>query len=114
MPFHTRLPRWLINTGFVLALALTLLFAMRITMTAMFWGDPSRTDQVIEGWMPVGYVAHSWDIPREVLVEALDLVTFESRGRSLNRLAESRGIPLEVLIAHIMATIETYRGSSND
>ena len=47
------------------------LFAVRGVVFWVYWGDPARHEQAIEPWMTPGYIAHSWRVPRAVVVEAL-------------------------------------------
>ena len=63
----------LVFLAFVAALALTALFTIRAAVFAVYWTDPAHRDQAIEGWMTPRYVAHSWDLPRDVVGEALGL-----------------------------------------
>ncbi|WP_116556489.1 hypothetical protein [Pararhodobacter oceanensis] len=106
--------RWLVRAGFASALALTLFFAVRLIMGAIYWNDPSKIDQTPAGWMPVGYVARSWEIPRDVLIDALDLASMPRRRRTLEHIAEDRGIPLDTLVTEIMAVIEHHREARRD
>jgi hypothetical protein len=93
--------------GFLLALALTLFFALRLGMGALMW--TAEPDAAIEGWMPVGYVARSWDVPRDVLAEAIGIPPGSAPRQSLARIAEERGESLEELIARISAAIAAHR-----
>lgn len=90
-----------------LALLLAVLFAVRLTVFAVYWSDPSHRDQGIEGWMTPGYVARSWDVDIEVVRAALPP---GPAGRdSLDRIAAARGIPLPELTARIADAIEAAR-----
>lgn len=101
--------RWLTRIGFVVALGLTLFFGARTIMTAVYWSDPRHTDQTIEGWMPLGYIARSWNVPRDVVMEAVDLQPDERRWRRLERLAEARDMPVADMIVTIQSAIDTHR-----
>ncbi len=99
---------WLM-TGFTLALALTLFFGVRMIMGAIYWADPRHTDQAIEGWMTPRYVAMSWRVPPEVVIEALALERPEGRVPRLEEIAAERGIDLATLTTMIEAAITTHR-----
>lgn len=60
-------------TGFALALALALFFAVRFALFTIYWADPAHRDTQIEPWMTPGYVAHSYRLPPDLLFEALHL-----------------------------------------
>lgn len=114
MPKPTRLTRWLLRAGFVIALALTVFFGVKTTLSALYWRAPQHNDQVIEGWMPIGYIGRSWGLPREVIAEALGLDLDQPRRISIAQIAEDRGIPVEILAAQIAAVIADYRAAHHD
>jgi len=99
-------------SGFALALALALFFALRIAVSMVYWSDPAQRDPVIEGWMPVGYIARAWDVPREVLAEALDLAPGAAPRQSLARIAAEQGVSVEVLKARLALAIAEQRAGS--
>lgn len=100
---------WALRGGFLLALGLTLLFGVRLAMSLAFWADPAHTDQALEGWMPLGYVGQSWGVPREVLVEAVRLPEGLRPRRTLAEIAQSRGVPLAVLLDEVETAIARWR-----
>lgn len=102
---------WLV-AGFVGACLLVVVFAIRLTFGAWYWS--SHADQAIEGWMPVGYVARSWDVPRPVLAEAIGLAPGDAPRRSLSAIAAERGEPVEALIARLEAAIAAHRVGRGD
>lgn len=104
----------ILRTGFVLALALTLLFAVRITLSAVHWNDPENSDAPIEGWMPLGYVARSWDVPRETLADALNIEPGTVARRTLDRIADDQGLPVETLILTLQQAITAHREAGHD
>lgn len=91
------------------ALAASLFFAVRLAAFWIYWADPAHRDQEIQPWMTPGYVAHSWDIPREVMVEALGPPSRDGRRRSLEEIAQDRGESVADLAAAIRAAIAAHR-----
>ncbi|WP_370458515.1 hypothetical protein [Aliiroseovarius sp. PrR006] len=98
----------------VVALLASTFFGVRTVSNWVYWNDPDHIDQPIAGWMTPHYVAHSWDVPRPVMIEALALGDKDPKGRNLKRLAAAQGIPLDELIARIEAAIEAHRASAPD
>ncbi|WP_298906676.1 hypothetical protein [uncultured Aliiroseovarius sp.] len=96
----------------VVALMASTFFGVRTVVNWVYWSDPAHVDQPIAGWMTPHYVAHSWDIPRPVMIEALALGEGDPKGRNLKRLAEAQGIPLDELIARIEAAIMAHRAAA--
>jgi hypothetical protein len=96
------------------ALMVSLFFAVRLVAFWIYWADPAHRDQAIEPWMTPGYVAHSWDVPREVAFEALDLPPAPGGPRSLQELAAERGVSVDVLAADLQAAIDAFRAARGD
>lgn len=111
IPLTPRL-RLALRSGFVLALALTLFFAVRLTLGALYWQH--HRDQPIEGWMAAGYVARSWDVPREVISQALGLPPDAVLRPSVERFAQREGVPTAALIDRLAAAIAAYRETAHE
>ena len=102
----------LLLSAFAIALGLTVFFGVRFITDAIYWSDPRHQDQPLAGWMTPGYVAMSWDIPRDVMHEMLPPPP-DQRGRHrLDQIAEDRSIALSVLITQIEAEIARYRAAA--
>jgi hypothetical protein len=95
--------------AFGLALALTLFFAVRATVFAVYWADPSRHDLQPEAWMTPRYVAYSWRVDPDALREALGVVATPGRPRTLAEIAEERGIPVAALMTEVLAAVEALQ-----
>ena len=106
-----------LSTMFLAALALTLWFGGRATMSAIYWADPAHRDEPIAGWMTPGYVSRSWEIPPEVVAEALGLTLPRDGGARpppLEVLAGERGVPLSDLVEGLEEAITAYRATPTD
>lgn len=89
----------LLLAGFALALGVTLFFAVRLVVIAIYWNDPAHLEQPVAGWMTPRYVALSWDIPPDQVRAALGLSADRPQGRiTLDEIARDRGIPASDLI----------------
>lgn len=115
---HDRRALWrrhpVLAAGLAAMLALTLAFALRLGFVAGYWSGTPPRDPTIEAWMPVGYIARSWDVPREVLAEALGIAPGSSPRQSIGRIAGDQGESAEVLIVRIDAAIRAYRQAAGD
>lgn len=96
------------------ALVVSLFFAVRLVAFWIYWADPAHRDQVIEPWMTPGYVAHSWGVPPEIAFEALSLAPTPGRPRTMQGLAEERGVTVETLAAQLQAAIDAARAARGD
>lgn len=100
----------LLLLAFVVALTLAAYLGTSAFRNATAFRD-APPDQTIEGWMTPRYVAHSWDVPREVMT-GLGFERGTDGPRPLSRIAEDRGIPVDVLIAEIEAAIAAHRAGA--
>lgn len=99
---------WLVGS-FVGATGVMIFFAARMVVFAIYWSDPAHMDQAVEGWMTPGYVAHSWDIPRDDMVELFGAAGRPGAGMTLDQIAAEQGITLEELTAQIEGVIVDLR-----
>lgn len=90
--------------AFVVAVALSALFAGRIIWGMVYWAQ-NREVQV-QPWMTVRYVARSWRLdPR-----AIDSITGlpgpeDGRPQTLEQIAAARGVPVTQIVAEVEAAI---------
>lgn len=97
----------------VLALGAAGLFAVRSVAFVIYWSDPARQEQKIAGWMTPGYIAHSWQVPRAVVLDAVNAPVPPPEGpMSLRDLAARNGVSVEDLIAAAEAAIAAYRAGA--
>ena len=108
----SRRRRRLVQTLFVLAFLAAILFAVRFTVAWVYWSDPARVDQDIAEWMTPGYVARSWSVPHEVVLDALGTIPDGERRRSLGRIAEDRGESFDALRDRLQPAIEIWRAGA--
>lgn len=100
----------LLLSAFAAAMAVTLFFAVRFALWVLYWNDPAHRDQPLEDWMTIGYIAHSYDVPRDALIDALHLKPPEKGKRpTLESIAIDRGQTPEAFEADIQAAIERLR-----
>jgi len=103
--------QWTLAGVFLLAVILAALFTVRTVAYTLYWRE--HREQPIERWMTVGYVAHSYGLPREVLEEALGLPPsappLRTDRRPLAEIAESQGKTFEQVKATLLQAIERAR-----
>ena len=101
--------RWLL-LGFLLAVALTLFFAARAVVFSLYWADPAHRDEAIAGWMTPRYIAHSWQVPPEVIGEALGLTPDGNpRRMTIGEYARETGTTPDEVAARLAVAIEAFR-----
>lgn len=104
----------LLVLAFALALAVSAFFLVRMVVFALHWADPAHQDQAIAAWMPLRYVARSWDVPPEVLGRALGMDPAPGRRRTVGDIAAARGVAPEVVAGRLRAAIADHRAEDGD
>ncbi|MFN4191915.1 MAG: hypothetical protein ACK4FR_03150 [Tabrizicola sp.] len=97
--------RPVLGSAFLLACAMTLFFAGRLTVFTVYWA--THRELPVQGWMTVGYVARSWGLdPRALDGEAgLPLPEVKGRPQPLSEIARDRGVPVAEVIAEVEAAM---------
>jgi hypothetical protein len=95
----------LLVIAFAIALAMTLFFAVRLAIFSLYWSDPAHRRQQMQPWMTIGYVARSWQVPKDRLARELDVVPTPGKPPTLKDIAEKKGMTVEALEAQIEAVI---------
>ena len=90
---------------FVLAIAITFLFAYRAGRHArmLHWQN-----EPIHGWMSINFIAHSHHVPAEVLFKAAGVEPLPKDHRPLRRLAHEQKRPVDQLIRDLNKAIAEY------
>ncbi|HMQ93992.1 MAG TPA: hypothetical protein PKA33_05390 [Amaricoccus sp.] len=107
---------WRRHRGLVLALVaaclVTLFFAIRLTISTLYWAG--HRDATLAGWMTVGYVAHSYDVDRLRLAEALGLDPDQRPRLTLDEIAARNGMPLAEVEVTLLAVIAEERAGRTE
>ena len=109
--FSTAFALWrrhrILVSAFVLAAVLTLFFAGRFTVQAVYWAN--HRDESITPWMTLGYVAHSWQVPAPEIEARVGLPPPDGHPQPLVELAGEQHVPVSELIDRIEAAIAEIR-----
>lgn len=98
----------LLLLGFTAATLVTLVFAVRFTLSVIYWSD--HQDVVIEPWMPIGYIAQSYRVDRAWLLQQTGLTRDDIRRReSIGNIAESAGVEFDRMRTLLLTAIEAKR-----
>lgn len=89
--------------AFVAAGIATAVFGTRAVVSAIYWSQ--HRDEPLAGWMSIGYVARSHEVPPQVLLEALGLDPGVRDRRPLSEIAAAAGRPLAEVTALLAEAI---------
>ena len=99
--------------AFVAAVAVTVFFAGRLLFFTVYWADPAHRGQPLEGWMTPRYVAHSYNLPHDVVREVLELDAEEGKRRTLADIADASDLTLEEMQRRIDETARVHGGGGD-
>jgi len=102
---------WLVAAALVLALGFTGLHAYRAVSAAIYWNY--NRDEPIQGWMSVGFVAHSYHVPPRILYQAIGLPPKPDK-RPLRIIAKAQNRPVDAVKASLQNAIVHARYPPSD
>lgn len=93
----------------LVAFLVALVFAIRFGLAVWHWGT-LPVDPQLEGWMTPRFIAHSWDVPPDVVQKALPPLE-DGLGRrvTLDEIAQAQGIALEQVLNDLRTAIAAHR-----
>ena|ERR1039457_2946707 len=95
--------QWLVVAMFLLFAGFTAFKAVNMAREAIYW--KAHRDETIRGWMSVGYVAHSYRVPPDVLKLALGLPHDQAEKRPLRKIAQMQHRSIDELRAVLQDAI---------
>jgi hypothetical protein len=87
--------QWLVVLAFALVVSFTAFFAVRTVRRAIYWHY--HQDEPIRPWMNLGYIAHSYNVPRWVLHQAVGLPPQPDR-RPIREIARAQNRSVDEVI----------------
>ena len=85
-------------------------FGVRSVSQMIYWSNPAKLDQPLQGWMTPRYVGQSYNVPPAVVQRAFDLERPAiPRRMSLDTIAEEQGVGLEELQSRLDAAVADFR-----
>ena len=97
---------------FTIACGVALWFLTHIALDFLYFNDPKNQDVDLRGWMTPRYIVRTYDLPRDLVLETLQIEENQQRGAPLRRIASDLGLTMDELTDLIRQTAETYRGQS--
>ncbi len=97
----------LLVLAFAFSLAASLFLGGRTIAYFVYWTD--HRDQQLEPWMTPGYIAQSWDVDRDIVLEAIGMPVAERTRRPIGKIADDKGMTFQALSDDVMAAIGAER-----
>ncbi len=97
----------LLLLGFVFVSLFTVMFLIRTIVDTVYFQN--NRDREIEPWMPIGYIAKTYDVPPEVLLQSAGISLDNAIRLRIQRVADETGIPYAQLVRQLMDAIDQHR-----
>ncbi|PWQ95577.1 hypothetical protein [Leucothrix pacifica] len=81
---------------------------------SLFFNDPRHQNVDLQPWVTPRYIGLSYDLPRPVVMEILEIEEGSKFPKRLDRLANKLDITLEELTEKVRAAKADYEENSND
>jgi hypothetical protein len=82
---------------------------------AIYFDDPKHQNVTLRAWMTPRYVAHSYDVPRRVVIKTLEIADEEDdHPRRMDVLAQRLELSLPELTEKLRADIAVFREQSSE
>ncbi len=93
--------------AFIVSALVTFLLVLRLTVQVVYFSQ--NRDAELVGWMPLGYISHSYNIDTDILSQAVGLPADAPMHTSLEKIAEMQGRPLADVEQDILDAVEAER-----
>ena len=97
----------LVSVAFLLSVAIAVVFVVRAVQPVIYWHY--HQDEPIRGWMTMGYVAHSYHVPRHVVHSAIGLPDQPPDRRPLREIAKAQHRSTDEIRTALLAAIVQAR-----
>ena len=96
----------------LVVLVLAGVFATRTVSQMVYWSDPAKLDQPLQGWMTPRYVGRSYRVPPQIVQQAFALDRPSvTRRVSLDTIAGDLGVTLDELQRRLDAAVADHRAT---
>jgi hypothetical protein len=104
---------WMPVAGFFLSTGLAIFFGVTFLAEAIYFNDPRHRDVALQGWMTPHYLELSYDVPRQVIDEALGLDETDRETRlRLRSIALDRDMTMPEITERVRAAVDAHRQDS--
>ncbi|MEO0484877.1 MAG: hypothetical protein AAF092_03065 [Pseudomonadota bacterium] len=87
-------------------------FGAQLFADFLYFNDPRNVDVALKGWMTPRYVVLTYDLPRPVVRDILELPPEGAGGIRLSFVAQELGLTLDELTTRVREAAEEYRAQN--
>ena len=100
--------------GAILAGVAACVFAAKLIIFTIYWMDPDHRLQQPEPWMTPGYIARSYDLNPQQVVNFLELPEHFDRPMTLENIATQQGRNLDAMMSDLNNWLIKTKGVARD
>ncbi|MBV7409900.1 hypothetical protein [Maritimibacter sp. DP1N21-5] len=93
---------------FLLALLAIVWFGVKSTQDMIGMKSRFSADPEVAGWMTPRYIARTWNIPPEVILESLDLTAEPRKRMTISEIALDKGLTTPDYAAEVEAALDAW------
>lgn len=112
--FKFALANKLLVLGFLVSVIVVIFLTSTKLKDAIYFNDPAHKDVQLEAWMTPRYVALSYDLPREVMMDLINIDDKTKIPRRMDHLAEMIGLSLGDMAVKVRQAAISYRAENSD
>lgn len=87
-------------------------FALSFVLHLIYFNDPKHQDEALKPWMTPRYVVMSYDLPKDVVAEVLNLPESGPGRKKLGVIADDMGVTLEELARRVREAAFVFRAET--
>lgn len=104
---------WLPLSVLLIACFAVIWFGGRMALDVIYFHDPRHQDVALRNWMTPRYVVMSYDLPRPVVLNLMNLTPATEPGKSMKDISAQMGVSLDELTQRVRAAAADYRSGQS-
>lgn len=98
----------------LLVFAAVVFFVIRLAVFSIYWMDPAHRHQPLQPWMTPGYIARSYDIPRDDVLHVLMPDKQNVSKMTLDQIAQARETDVATVIGELSVWLSQQSKAHHD
>jgi len=105
---------WQLLAVFLVSIGVACWFLAGVVLDLVYFHDPRHQDQPLQAWMTPKFVVMSYDLPRDVVADLLDLPEGGPGSLTMADIAREQGVTLGELTDIVRSAADAHREARDD